>query len=146
MTTTHRTTIRSLSTLVDMRSNEVDKLQTEMAAKENVRERYRKTLDKLTSLYESSGPSGRLPMALALNCGDYKQGVMAMADHQRVNLHMHEADMAVSQRALTAAYVKREVLGQVLERHQDAAATAQRAQERKRHDELATQLWYRGHK
>ena len=146
MTTTHRTTIRSLSTLVDMRSNEVDKLQTEMAAKENVRERYRKTLDKLTSLYESSGPSGRLPMALALNCGDYKQGVMAMADHQRVNLHMHEADMAVSQRALTAAYVKREVLGQVLERHQDAAATAQRAQERTRHDELATQLWYRGHK
>ncbi|WP_426318303.1 flagellar export protein FliJ [Pseudoduganella sp. R-43] len=140
------TTIRSLSTLVDMRSNEVDKLQTEMAAKESVRDRYRKTLDKLTTLYESSGPSGRLPMALAINCGDYKQGVMAMADSQRLNLHMHEADMAVSQRALTAAYVKREVLGQVLERHQDAAATAQRAQERKRHDELATQLWYRGHK
>ncbi|MGW8392919.1 flagellar export protein FliJ [Pseudoduganella sp. HUAS MS19] len=140
------TTIRSLSTLVDMRSNEVDKLQTEMAAKESVRERYRKTLDKLTDLYQSSGASGRLPMALAINCGDYKQGVMAMADSQRLNLHMHEADMAVSQRALTAAYVKREVLGQVLERHQDAAATAQRAQERKRHDELATQLWYRGHK
>jgi flagellar export protein FliJ len=140
------TTIRSLSTLVDMRSNEVDKLQTEMAAKESVRDRYQRTLDKLTDLYQSSGPSGRLPMALAINCGDYKQGVMAMADSQRLNLHMHEADMAVSQRALTAAYVKREVLGQVLERHQDAAATAQRAQERKRHDELATQLWYRGHK
>jgi flagellar export protein FliJ len=139
-------TIRNLSTLVELRSNEVEKLQSEMAAKESVRERYRKTLDKLTNLYESSGPSGRLPMALALNCGDYKQGVMAMADSQRLNLHMHEADMAVSQRALTAAYVKREVLGQVLERHQDAAATAQRAQERKRHDELATQLWYRGHK
>ncbi len=145
MTNTQHT-IRSLSTLVDMRSNEVDKLQSEMAAKESVRDRYKKTLDKLTSLYESSGPSGRLPMALAINCGDYKQGVMAMADSQRLNLHMHEADMAVSQRALTAAYVKREVLGQVLERHQDAAATAQRAQERKRHDELATQLWFRGHK
>ena len=140
------TTIRSLSTLVDMRSNEVDRLQSEVAAKESVRDRYQKTLDKLTDLYQSSGPSGRLPMALAMNCGDYKQGVMAMADSQRLNLHMHEADMAVSQRALTAAYVKREVLGHVLERHQDAAATAQRAQERKRHDELATQLWYRGHK
>ena len=140
------TTIRSLSTLVDMRSNEVDRLQSEVAAKESVRDRYQKTLDKLTDLYQSSGPSGRLPMALAMNCGDYKQGVMAMADNQRLNLHMHEADMAVSQRALTAAYVKREVLGHVLERHQDAAATAQRAQERKRHDELATQLWYRGHK
>jgi flagellar export protein FliJ len=145
MTNTQHT-IRSLSTLVDMRSNEVDRLQSEMAVKESVRERYKKTLDKLTDLYQSSGPSGRLPMALAMNCGDYKQGVMAMADSQRLNLHMHEADMAVSQRALAAAYVKREVLGQVLERHQDAAATAQRAQERKRHDELATQLWYRGHK
>jgi flagellar export protein FliJ len=145
MTNTQHT-IRSLSTLVDMRSNEVDRLQSEVAAKESVRERYKKTLDRLTDLYQSSGPSGKLPMALAMNCGDYKQGVMAMADSQRLNLHMHEADMAVSQRALTAAYVKREVLGQVLERHQDAAATAQRAQERKRHDELATQLWYRGHK
>ena len=145
MTNTQHT-IRSLSTLVDMRSNEVDRLQSEMAVKESVRERYKKTLDKLTDLYQSSGPSGRLPMALAMNCGDYKQGLMAMADSQRLNLHMHEADMAVSQRALAAAYVKREVLGQVLERHQDAAATAQRAQERKRHDELATQLWYRGHK
>ncbi len=139
-------TIRNLSTLVELRSNEVEKLQSEMAAKESVRERYQKTLDKLTNLYESSGASGRLPMALAINCGDYKQGVMAMADSQRMNLHLHEADMAVSQRALTAAYVKREVLGQVLERHQHAAVTAQHAQERKRHDELATQLWFRGHK
>lgn len=145
MTSTQHT-IRSLSTLIDLRSNEVDKLQSEMAAKESVRDRYQKTLDKLTDLYESSGPSGKLPMALALNCGDYKQGVMAMADSQRLNLHMHEADMAVSQRALTAAYVKREVLDKVRERHQDAATTAQRAQERKRHDELATQLWFRGHK
>jgi flagellar export protein FliJ len=145
MTTTQHT-IRSLSTLVDLRSNEVDRLQSEMAAKESLRERHQRALDKLTDLYQSSGASGRLPMALAVNCGAYKQGVMAMADSQRLNLHMHEADMAVSQRALTAAYVKREVLGQVLERHQDAAATAQRAQERKRHDELATQLWYRGHK
>lgn len=141
-----RHTIRNLSTLVELRNNEVEKLQSDLAAKEQLRERHQKTLDKLTSLYESSGASGRLPMALALNCGDYKQGVMAMADSQRVNLHMHEADMAVSQRALTAAYVKREVLGQVLEKHQHAAVTAQRSQERKQHDELATQLWYRGHK
>lgn len=139
-------TIRNLSTLVELRNNEVEKLQSDLAAKENLRDRYQKTLDRLTHLYQDSGASGRLPMALALNCGDYKQGVMALAENQRVNLHMHEADMAVSQRALNAAYVKREVLGQVLERHQHAAVTAQRSQERKQHDELATQLWFRGHK
>ena len=140
------TTIRSLSTLVDMRSNEVDKLQTEMAAKESVRDRYRKTLDKLTTLYESSGPSGRLPMALAINCGDYKQAVMQMVDSHKLDLTMHEADMAVSQRALNAAYVKREILGQVLQKEQKALAHQEQAKERKRQDELATQLWLRGQK
>jgi flagellar export protein FliJ len=139
-------TIRNLSTLVTLRDNEVEKLQSELAAKENLRDRYQKTLDKLTSLYESSGPTGRLPMALATNCGDYKQAVMAMADSHRVDLSMHEADMAVSQRALTAAYAKREVLSQVLLKEQQSVAHALNAKERKNHDELATQLWFRGQK
>lgn len=139
-------TIRNLSTLVSLRSNEVDKLQSELAAKENVRDRYQRSLDKLTSLYESSGPTGRLPMALATNCGDYKQAVMAMADSHRLDLTMHEADMAVSQRALTAAYARREVLDQVLEKQKTALANEKLAKERKNHDELATQLWFRGQK
>ncbi|MGO4377364.1 flagellar FliJ family protein [Pseudoduganella sp. RAF53_2] len=139
-------TIRNLSTLVTLRDNEVEKLQSELAAKENLRDRYQKTLDKLTQLYESSGPTGKLPMALAINCGDYKQNVMAMADSHRLDLSMHEADMAVSQRALNAAYVKREVLGQVLHKEQQALSNAKQAKERKVHDELATQLWFRSQK
>ncbi|WP_395399051.1 flagellar FliJ family protein [Pseudoduganella sp. UC29_106] len=139
-------TIRNLSTLVTLRDNEVEKLQSELAAKENLRDRYQKTLDRLTTLYESSGPTGRLPMALATNCGDYKQAVMAMADSHRVDLNMHEADMAVSKRALNAAYAKREVLSQVLMKEQQSVANALNAKERKNHDELATQLWFRGQK
>jgi flagellar export protein FliJ len=138
--------IRNLSTLVDLRSNEVTRLQTEMAAKETVRERYQKNLERLTGLYQNSGASGKLPMALAANCGDYKQAGMQMADNHRLDLSMHEADMAVSQRALTAAYVKREVLDQVLQQKQAAAVHQERAQERKQHDELATQLWLRSQK
>jgi flagellar export protein FliJ len=138
--------IRNLSTLVDLRSNEVTRLQTEMAAKETVRERYQKNLERLTGLYQNSGASGKRPMALASNCGDYKQAVMQMADNHRLDLSMHEADMAVSQRALTAAYVKREVLDQVLQQKQAAAVHQERAQERKQHDELATQLWLRSQK
>lgn len=138
--------IRNLSTLVDLRTTEVQRLQSEMAAKESVRERYQKNLDRLTGLYQNSGASGQLPMALASNCGDYKQAVMQMADSHRLDLNMHEADMAVSQRALTAAFVKREVLGQVLQKKQQAAVHHERAQERKQHDELATQLWLRSQK
>lgn len=138
--------IRNLSTLVDLRTTELEKLQSELAAKQSVRDRYQKNLERLTGLYQNSGASGRLPMALASNCGDYKQAVMQMADSHRLDLSMHEADMAVSQRAVNAAYAKRQVLGQVLQKKQQAVVHEERQLERKQDDELATQLWLRSQK
>jgi len=138
--------IRNLSTLVSLRDSEVEKLQAAQAAKEATAERYRKNLERLHSLATNSGASGSLPIALAANCGNYKQAVLAMADNHRLDLTMHEADMAVSQRVLNAAYVKREVLGQVLEKKKAVVTTAKNVQERKQHDDLATQLWLRSQK
>jgi len=138
--------IRNLSTLVALRTTELEKLQSEQAAKELMAERYRKNLERLNQLAINSGASGKLPMALASNCGDYKQAVLQMADNHRLDLTMHEADMAVSQRALNAAWARREVLGQVLEKKQAVVDTEKRVQERKQHDDLATQLWLRSQK
>ena len=138
--------IRNLTTLVSLRNTEVERLQTEMAEKTNLRERYQKNLERLTGLYTNSGASGNLHPALAGNCGDYKQAVMQMADSHRLDLHMHEADMAVSQKALNAAWAKREVLGKVLSKQQKVVLQQQNVQERKQHDDLATQLWLRGQK
>jgi flagellar export protein FliJ len=131
---------------VRLRSTEVERLQTEMAEKEAMRARYQKNLERLTGLYTNSGASGNLHPALAGNCGDYKQAVMQMADNHRLDLHMHEADMAVSQQALNAAWAKREVLGKVLDKQQKVVLKEQNAKERKQHDDLATQLWLRGQK
>ena len=69
-------TIRNLTTLVGLRSTEVERLQTEMAAQTAVRDRYQKNLERLTSLYTDSGPSGALHLALSVNCGNFKQSVM----------------------------------------------------------------------
>ncbi|MTV36587.1 flagellar export protein FliJ [Duganella radicis] len=138
--------IRNLTTLVALRNTEVERLQTEMAEKASVRERYQKNLERLTSLYTNSGASGNLHPALAGNCGDYKQAVMAMADSHRLDLHMHEADMAVSQQALNKAWAKREVMDMVLTKEQKVFAQEKNVKERKQHDELATQLWLRGQK
>ena len=109
-----RLLIQNLTSLVALRNTELEKLQSAQAAKVATAERYKKNLERLHSLAVNSGPSGNLPIALAANCGDYKQAVLAMADSHRLDLTMHEADMAVSQRALNQAYVKCEVLGQVL--------------------------------
>ena len=138
--------IRNLTTLVALRNTEVERLQTEMAEKASLRERYQKNLDRLTGLYVNSGASGQLHPALAGNCGDYKQAVMVMADNHRVDLYLHEADMAVSQQALNAAWARREVLGKVLDKQHKVVQKEQHSKERKQHDELATQAWWRGQK
>ena len=136
--------IKSLDTLVDLRSIEVDKLQTELARQQATRARYQANLARLTSLAEGSGASGHLAPALALNCGHYKQAVFALADNHRTDLQLHEANMAVSQRNLNAAWTRRELLGKVLEQQQDALAREQERAARKREDEIATQSWLAG--
>lgn len=141
-----RLLIQNLTSLVALRNTQLEKLQAAQAEKVATAERYRKNLERLHSLATNSGASGSLPLALAANCGNYKQAVLAMADSHRLDLTMHEADMAVSQRALNQAYVKCEVLGQVLEKNEKALASKGAVQERKVHDDLATQVWLRSQK
>lgn len=140
-------TIHSLGTLVRLRGTEVERLQAEVARQEATRARYQASVDKLVALAEGSGPSGQsagaraLSPALAVNCGDYKQAVFALADSHRTDLHLHEANMAVSQRNLAQAWTRRELLGKVLEKHEAAFAREQERGQRKREDDIATQSW-----
>jgi len=133
----------SLSRLVDLRGREVDRLQAEMAVKEDVRRRYLGNLERLDGFYADSGASGALSPAMALNCGEYKQAVLCLAATHRESLVLHEADMAVMQRALTAASCRQEVLGKVLARQLASQQQAAEVREQKRQDELATQVWSR---
>ena len=143
-----RDQIHSLGTLVQLRSSEVDKLQTELARQEATRARYAANLERLHSLAEGSGASGasagRLAPALALNCGQYKQAVFALADTHRTDLQLHEANMAVSQRNLAQAWTRRELLGKVLEQQQELLTREQDRAARKREDDIATQSWLAG--
>ena len=139
-----KNTINSLGTLVHLRGLEVDRLQADMAAQQATSARYRANLERLEGLAEGSGPSGALAPALALNCGQYKLAVIAMVDAHRTDLGLHEANMAVSQRALSSAWAKRELLDQVLEQKKEAADVVQQRADRKRQDELATQAWMAG--
>lgn len=141
-------TIASLGTLVRLRSDEVERLEADLAKQEVVRARYQTNVARLTELAEGSGPSAqaavKLSPALAVNVGDYKQAVFALADSHRTDLHLHEANMAVSQRNLAQAWTRRELLGKVLAQHEGAYARAQERVRRKREDEIATQSWLAG--
>lgn len=143
-------TIRSLGTLVRLRTNHVERLQADLAGQQATRARYQANLARLDQLAEGSGASGAtspraaLNPALALNCGAYKQGVLALADSHRTDLALHEANMAVSQGRLKDAWVRRELMDKVLEREQDMLAREQERATRKREDDIATQSWMAG--
>ncbi|MGB9110749.1 MAG: flagellar FliJ family protein [Telluria sp.] len=141
-------TIDSLGTLVRLRSTEVERLQADLAKQASVRARYQATVDRLTNLAVGSGPSApqaaKLSPALAVNCGNYKQAVFALADTQRTDLHLIDANMAVSQRNLAQAWTRRELLGKVLAQHETAFAREQDRAQRKREDDIATQSWLAG--
>jgi flagellar export protein FliJ len=141
-------TIHSLGTLVRLRSTEVERLQADLARQEATRARYQASLETLTALAVGSGassqPAALLSPALAVNCGNYKQAVFALADTQRTDMHLIDANMAVSQRNLTQAWTRRELLGKVLAQHEAAFAHEQDRAQRKRDDEVATQAWLAG--
>jgi len=144
---TRSTTIRSLGTLVQLRSTQVERLEADLASQEATRVRYQNNLDRLTALTHGSGASGaalQVNPAMALNCGAYKQGVMALADNHRIDLSLHQANMAVSQGRLKDAWIGRELLGKVLARTQDAHAAENERATRKREDDIATQSWMAG--
>lgn len=134
-------TIASLGTLVQLRSLDVDRLQADLASQEATRVRYQNNLARLDALATGSGASGALPPALALNCGAYKQNVMAMAELHRTDLALHEANMAVAQRKLSDAWIRRELLGKVLDQQETLLSREQERVARKREDDIATQSW-----
>jgi flagellar export protein FliJ len=140
---TNRNLIASLERLVDVRAREVDRLQSQLAQKEAQRVRFSGNLARLAGLCEDSGASGALPAALSTNCGNFKQVVLQMAATHQQDMQLHEADMAVTQRALSAAAARQDVLGDVLARQRRLALAARTRGERKREDELATQVWQR---
>ena len=150
--TTKPAPIASLGTLVQVRSSEGERLQADLAKQEATRARYQTSVTRLTQLAVSSGPSGQAAQAqsagwspaLAVNCGDYNQAVFALADTQRTDLHLLDANLAISQRNLSAAWTRRELLGKVLSRHEAAHALTQDRAQRKREDEVATQSWLAG--
>lgn len=140
--------IKSLSTLVTLREKDVDRLSADAAAQQATRQRYQANLERLSTLCETEAPvnphSGAHSPVQALNHANYKASVMQLADRHRQDLALHEADMALTQGALKDAACNQEVLLKVLAQQQSLLLKQRMAQEQKRQDDLAAQVWLRG--
>jgi flagellar export protein FliJ len=144
--------ITQLGQLVDLREREVDRLSADLAQQRTMQQRYLENLARLARLQESSGATGAqlhpassqaLSPALSLNCGGYKQVVMKMAAAHRVDMSLHEADMAQTQRRVTEAARRHEALDQVLTRQRSKFQRIQSVREQKHVDDVASQQWVR---
>ncbi|MDZ7862149.1 flagellar FliJ family protein [Acidovorax sp.] len=135
--------IASLARLAELRQQEVERQQAEVAGKQRVRERYQRNLDRLDTLYRNVGASGAGLAAAALNSGNYKHSVMQLAHAHRNDLALHDADLAVSRQTLASASRRHESVNQLLERQRQDLKRAQDVQEQKRQDEMAALMWQR---
>jgi flagellar export protein FliJ len=135
--------LANINRLLDLRDQEVERLQAEFAAKEALRRRYHNALERLDNLFVGSGASGTLPPAMALNCGEYKQSVLQLSATHRQTMAQHEADTARTCHALRVASQRQKALSQVAERQLTALRVASERKEQKRQDDAATQVWLR---
>lgn len=137
-----RQRLHSLGRLVDLQGREVDRLSADVAEKRATRERYLRNLSRLQNLCDSSNPAGGSPV-LALNRAGYKQAMLRMVATHRVDLSLHESELALSQRELIDAARRQEALGQVLQREHENVRHVTQVREQKQQDELAAQVWWR---
>jgi flagellar export protein FliJ len=148
-------TTQTLALLVELREREVERLSADIADKRATRERYMRNLERLEQLSSDCGPSSTtgaasqprsFAAALSLNNAGYKQVVTKMADTHRLDLGLHEADMAVTQRSLAEAARRHEALDLILRRKEERIRRNRARREQRRQDETASQMWWLCHK
>lgn len=135
---------QSLSQLMALRERELEQHQAQLATKQQLRDRYAATVQRLEQLNTQIGPTGAAVPSLAHNNADYKQAVMQWAEQQRQDLALHEADMAVQRQAMLAVARKQEAYAQLLARAEVRARSEQMRREQKFTDDVAGQVWQRG--
>ncbi|KMN76701.1 flagellar export protein FliJ [Chromobacterium sp. LK11] len=137
--------VRRLGLMVQLRQQDVDRLQSEVEGKRQLQERYRRNIVRMGELCGQSGASADAGHpALARNCADYKGALLELMASQQQDLQLAEADAAVSQRALLQASLRREVMVQVRDQAAESLLRLRLKKEQKQTDELAGQAWLRG--
>jgi len=135
---------QSLVQLMALRERELEQHQAALATKQQLRERYAATVQRLEQLNAQIGPTGAAVPTLAANSAVYKQAVMQWAEQQRQDLALHEADMAVQRQAMLAVARKQEAYAQLLARVEIRAQSERNRREQKSTDDIAGQVWQRG--
>lgn len=136
--------VQQLSTLVELREREVDRLSADVASQQALRERYQRNLERMDRLCADTAALPTVSPLQAMNNGAYRLTLMTVAEQHRQQLAVHEADMAASRQALHDAVLRQEVLAQVLQRQHVALQRAEAGRDQKRQDDLAAQVWLRG--
>lgn len=133
----------SLARLVALREREVEQRQTELAQQLADADRRRRNQERLDQLWRTSTTTGRLTPQLSLNCANYKQTVLELADRHRDDLSRQELAVDHARAALLSAARRHGAVDQVLAQRLQEQDRARRSAEQKRQDEIARQTWLR---
>ncbi len=132
-----------LARLAQLRERERAQCQADLAQHMATGERYRRRVEQLDELWQSSTVGSAPAPSLALNCANYKQTVLELASRHREDLARHDTATDQARQDLLAATRRHGAIDKILTLQLQAQARAQRSREQKRQDEMASQLWLR---
>lgn len=137
---------RSLDLMITVRERELERRVADLARKQALGARYLGNVQKLEQLARQLGGSTGpvLDAGLAANRAAYQQGVQALAEAQKQELALHEADAAHTRQAVQTLARRQQALGQVLDRSLAQSQAEQQRREQKSQDAMAGQAWLRG--
>ncbi|WP_175885468.1 hypothetical protein [Burkholderia sp. BCC0044] len=132
-----------LSKLVAMRAREVDRLSADIAVCDEQGARYRRHISRMTVLMQSVDTGVHVHPAHAMNGARYRSAMADLIHRHACDLARHEAMVASLRADLSDARLRHERIDVVRRKKVAALEAEQRARERKREDQQASQAWLR---
>lgn len=136
-------TIQSLSQLVALRAREVDRLTSELAQQQALRQRFQDNLERMEHLFATAASTDAGCPVLSSNSAHYKTSLVDLIGMHRRDLARHDADMETSRKALNQAALKHDGLDRALQDRRQLLDRQRHVREQKQQDQLATQAWSR---
>ncbi len=132
-----------LSKLIELREHELERRRSEVAGKQQVRDRFLGAVNRLEALHAQLGSTVDFRPEMASNAASYKLALQGSIAQHRQELALREAELATAQQGLLEVARKQEANNRLVERLQAELRRQGDRAEQKRQDEMAAAVWFR---
>lgn len=134
---------QQLARLIELREQELERCRSQVAGKQQLRDRFQGAVNRLEALHAQLGSTVDFRPELASNAARYKQALQDNIAQHRHELALREAELAAARQGLLDVARRQEANNRLIERLRAELRRQQERAEQKRQDEMAAAVWFR---